>query len=102
MKIIKLIAWFILIGSSIQAQTQLPVEPVFQNTYQKATRSVNGKPGKNYWQNKSKYDLKVDFNPASRLLKGKVAVVYTNNSPDTLNEIWFKLYPNLYKKGTPR
>ena len=102
MKIIKLIAWFILIGSSIQAQTQLPVEPVFQNTYQKATRSVNGKPGKNYWQNKSKYDLKVDFNPASRLLKGKVAVVYTNNSPDTLNEIWFKLYPNLYKRGTPR
>ncbi|MDY0904152.1 M1 family metallopeptidase [Pedobacter sp. CFBP9032] len=102
MKIIKLIAWFILIGSSIQAQTQLPVEPVFQNTYQKATRSVNGKPGKDYWQNKSKYDLKVDFNPASRLLKGKVAVVYTNNSPDTLNEIWFKLYPNLYKKGTPR
>lgn len=102
MKIIKLIAWFILIGSSIQAQTQLPVESVFQNTYQKATRSVNGKPGKDYWQNKSKYDLKVDFNPASRLLKGKVAVVYSNNSPDTLNEIWFKLYPNLYKKGTPR
>ena len=102
MKIIKLIAWFILTGSSIQAQTQLPVEPVFQNTYQKATRSVNGKPGKDYWQNKSKYDLKVDFNPASRLLKGKVAVVYTNNSPDTLNEVWFKLYPNLYKKGTPR
>lgn len=102
MKIIKLIAWFVLIGSSIQAQTQLPVEPVFQNTYQKATRSVNGKPGKNYWQNKSKYDLKVDFNPASRLLNGKVTIVYTNNSPDTLNEIWFKLYPNLYKKGTPR
>ncbi|MFW0715249.1 M1 family metallopeptidase [Pedobacter sp. N23S346] len=102
MKIIKLIAWFILISSSIQAQTQLPVEPVFQNTYQKATRSVNGKPGKNYWQNKSKYVLKVDFNPESRLLKGKVAVVYTNNSPDTLSEIWFKLYPNLYKKGTPR
>jgi len=89
-------------AASINAQVQLPVAPVFQNTYEKGTRSTSGKPGKNYWQNSSKYNLKVDFNPASRLLKGNVNVVYTNNSPDTLKEIWFKLYPNLYKKGTPR
>ncbi|MBB6235729.1 hypothetical protein HDC90_000329 [Pedobacter sp. AK013] len=86
----------------VSAQTTLPLEPVFQKTYQKETRNTNGKPGKNYWQNTSKYDLNVDFNPISRLLKGKVQVTYTNNSPDTLKEIWFKLYPNLYKKGTPR
>lgn len=84
------------------AQTSLPIASEFQKTYQKETRSANGKPGKNYWQNTSKYDLNVDFNPTSRLLKGKVQVTYTNNSPDTLKEIWFKLYPNLYKKGTPR
>ena len=86
----------------LQAQVQLPVEPVFQHTYQKGSRSTDGKPGKKYWQNSSNYNLKVDFNPISRLLKGAVDVVYTNNSPDTLKEIWFKLYPNLYKKGTPR
>ncbi len=102
MKILRLIILLLLTGVSIRAQIQLPIEPVFQNTYQKGTRSLNGKPGKNYWQNSAKYDLKVDFNPTSRFLKGKVAVVYTNNSPDTLKEIWFKLYPNLYKKGTPR
>ncbi len=84
------------------AQTTLPIASEFQKTYQKETRNTNGKPGKNYWQNTSKYDLNVDFNPTSRLLKGKVQVTYTNNSPDTLKEIWFKLYPNLYKKGTPR
>ncbi|MDO7742525.1 MAG: M1 family metallopeptidase, partial [Pedobacter sp.] len=48
------------------------------------------------------YELKVDFSPASRVIKGTVDVVYKNNSPDVLHEIWFKLYPNLYKKGTPR
>ncbi|WP_316845113.1 M1 family metallopeptidase [Pedobacter psychrodurus] len=84
------------------AQTSLPIGPEFQKTYQKETRNTNGKPGKNYWQNTSKYDLSVDFNPTSRLLKGKVQVTYTNNSTDTLKEIWFKLYPNLYKKGTQR
>lgn len=94
----------LLLGTAFyaSAQTALPIAPEFQKTYQKETRNVNGMPGKNYWQNAAKYQLKVDFNPVSRLLKGRVAVVYTNNSPDTLNEIWFKLYPNLYKKGTPR
>jgi len=102
MKIIKLISLLLCSAICANAQTQLPIEPVFQQTYQKETRSTSGKPGKHYWQNSSKYDIQVDFNPVSRLLKGKVQVVYTNNSPDTLKEIWFKLYPNLYKKGTPR
>ncbi|WP_316807978.1 M1 family metallopeptidase [Pedobacter agri] len=102
MKSIKLVSILLFAAVCVNAQVQLPIEPVFQNTYQKGTRSISGKPGQNYWQNSSKYDLKVDFNPVSRLLKGKVEVAYTNNSPDTLKEIWFKLYPNLYKKGTPR
>ena len=92
---------FFLLGYA-QAQTPLPVEVVFQNTYQKGTRSLTGAPGKNYWQNTSKYLIKVDFNPVNRVLKGNVEISYTNNSPDVLTEIWFKLYPNIYKKGTPR
>jgi len=102
MKSIKIFS--LLLGTTIyvSAQTTLPIAPEFQKTYQKETRNTDGKPGKNYWQNTSKYDLNVDFNPTSRLLEGKVQVTYTNNSPDTLKQIWFKLYPNLYKKGTPR
>jgi hypothetical protein len=102
MKFFKIFICLIILKISVYAQTQLPIEPVFQNTYQKGTRNINGKQGKNYWQNTSKYNLKVDFNPVSRLLKGSMEVTYTNNSPDVLNEIWFKLYPNLYKKGVPR
>lgn len=102
MKSIKIFSLLLFATVYVSAQTSLPIAPVFQKAYQKGTRNTNGKPGKNYWQNTSKYDLKVDFNPASRLLKGRVQVTYTNNSPDTLKEIWFKLYPNLYKKGTPR
>lgn len=102
MKSIKIFSLLLCTATYVSAQTTLSVAPEFQKTYQKETRNVNGKPGKNYWQNTSKYDLNVDFNPVSRLLKGKVQVTYTNNSPDTLKEIWFKLYPNLYKIGTPR
>jgi len=102
MKSIKIAGILLFSAICANAQVQLPIEPVFQNTYEKGTRSVSGKPGQQYWQNSSKYNLVVDFNPVSRLLKGQAEVVYTNNSPDTLKEIWFKLYPNLYKKGTPR
>lgn len=86
----------------IHVKAQLPVEHVFEQAYTKHTRDKSGAPGKNYWQNKANYDIKIDFNPTTRLIKGQIEATYFNNSPDTLKELWFKLYPNLYKKGVPR
>lgn len=86
----------------LHAQTIL-VKPVnIQQAYTKGTRSDDGKPGKNYWQNTANYNIKVNFDPQTRNVGGTVEIDYVNNSPDTLKQIWFKLYPNLYKKGTPR
>ena len=89
------------ISSNLFSQ-QLFVPRNIQSTYENGTRSVDGKPGRNYWQNTANYKLAVNFSPVSRLVSGTVAIHYVNNSPDTLKEILFKLYPNLYKKGTPR
>ena len=84
------------------AQTLLPVPRNIQAAYNKGTRSVSGAPGKNYWQNRADYTIKVNFDPLTRVLNGTVAVDYINNSPDTLKEVNFKVYPNLYKKGSVR
>jgi hypothetical protein len=73
-----------------------------QNAYKKETRTASGKPGKNYWQNKANYNIKVSFDPATQLLQGKETISYFNNSPDTLKEIIVRLYPDLYKKGVER
>jgi Peptidase family M1 domain len=81
---------------------QLFIPKNIQAAYQKGTRSTDGKPGNNYWQNTASYKLNINFTPANRLLSGIVDINYLNNGPDTLKQIWFKLYPNLYKKGTPR
>ncbi|MET4138068.1 M1 family metallopeptidase [Pedobacter sp. UYP1] len=102
MKKITMLSLFSMIGLSVFAQQGLPVPADIQQAYNKGTRAVNGKPGLKYWQNTADYDLKVDFDPVSGLLKGTVDVVYKNQSPDTLKEVWFKLYPNLYKDGSPR
>jgi len=84
------------------AQNTLPVPVNIKAAYNKGTRSTDGRPGKNYWQNDADYSIKISFNPATRNLDGTVSIDYTNNSPDTLNQVWFKLYPNLFKKGSIR
>ncbi|WP_034256835.1 M1 family metallopeptidase [Adhaeribacter aquaticus] len=84
------------------AQQKLPVPKNIQATFLKGTRTENGKPGSNYWQNTADYTIKVNFDPRTRRVAGTVDIVYVNNSPDSLKQIWFKLYPNLYQKGAPR
>ena len=44
----------------------------------------------------------MNFDPGTRRVSGTVDIRYVNNSPDSLRQIWFKLYPNLYQKGAPR
>ncbi|WP_018613915.1 M1 family metallopeptidase [Segetibacter koreensis] len=84
------------------AQKTLPVPVNIQKLYEQETRSYDGKPGDKYWQNTANYDIHVAFDPASLLLEGAEKITYINNSPDTLYNIVFKLYPNFYKKGSER
>ncbi len=86
----------------LSAQETLPVPRNIQAAFDKGSRSTDGSPGKNYWQNFAVYDLQVRFDPATRNVSGVEEISYTNHSPDTLREIVFKLYPNLYKKGVKR
>src|SRR4051812_38042121 len=80
----------------------LPVARNYQYAYDRQTRSANGKPGPKYWQNTAVYNIDVSFVPSTRIITGKEEIIYTNNSPDTLSQVFFKLYPNLYKKGSQR
>lgn len=95
-----LIAIFSIHG--VYAQSALPLPSNVEVAFLKGTRTYSGKPGKYYWQNKANYNIKISFDPESRLLSGTVSINYTNSSPDTLHRAEFKLYPNLYKKGVVR
>ena len=101
MKRLGLILLLILVSAGLFAQQNLQIPAEIQNAYQKGTRSMNGSPGSEYWQNTADYHIKAEFNPKTRLLKGIVEITYFNHSPDSLKQLWFKLYPNLYKKGVP-
>jgi hypothetical protein len=74
----------------------------FRKPYADHTRSDDGTPGHNYWQNTANYRIDVALDPTSNLLHGNVDIEYINNSPDTLRKIVLKLYPNLYKSNAIR
>ncbi len=73
-----------------------------QRAYDKGTRSADGSPGPNYWQNRASYTMTARIDPSKRRLKGTATVVYTNNSPDALKIIRFKLAHDRYRKGGQR
>jgi hypothetical protein len=84
------------------AQVKLTLPRNLLAAYEKGTRTSSGQPGSKYWQNTGNYTIDINFNPDTRLLSGKVDIEYINNSPNTLQHILFKLYPNIYKKGSIR
>jgi hypothetical protein len=84
------------------SQTELYLPKEIKSAYLKNTRSFDGKPGELYWQNHSAYKINASIDPVSKLLTGSESVIYTNNSPDTLKRLVFKLYQNLNKKGASR
>lgn len=92
-----------LFSAHIKAQqSTLPLPLNVQHAYENGTRTYDGKPGPNYWQNNSVYKIKAELEPASRKLSGEETITYYNNSPDTLKQIVIRLYPDLYRKGNAR
>lgn len=66
------------------------------------TRSPDGKPGKNYWQNRATYNISLNVAPPNRTVTGTEDIVYTNNSPNTLENIVFRLELNSHMPEAPR
>ncbi len=70
----RLFVLFIVIFSSIQVTAQQP-----------------------YWQQQLRYDIKAELNDKEKSITGFQTIIYKNNSPSTLDFIWFHIWPNAYK-----
>ena len=73
-----------------------------QKAFENGTRSKDGNPGKNYWQNSSDYKIKIKLNPNKHIVEGSETIKYYNNSPDTLAELVIRLYQNFYRNNSAR
>jgi hypothetical protein len=87
----------------LQAQAQnLYIPRDIQRAFNKGTRSYDGKPGANYWENHGHYTISITALPPDRNIKGVEQITYFNNSPDTLKRLNMKLILNIHRPGAAR
>ncbi|QQL48536.1 M1 family metallopeptidase [Mucilaginibacter ginkgonis] len=91
----------IIVVQTVSAQT-LYIPRDITKAFNKGTRDVNGKPGKNYWQNRARYNIHITAAPPNRTITGTEEIVYINNSPDTLRSLNMKLIVNIHRPGAVR
>lgn len=53
-----------------------------------------------YWQQHVDYKMDIDMDVTTYQYKGKQTLVYTNNSPDVLNRVYYHLYFNAFQPGS--
>lgn len=53
-----------------------------------------------YWQQEVHYTINVSLNTTKGSLRGLMSLDYINHSPDTLDFIWFHIWPNAYKNNS--
>ncbi len=53
-----------------------------------------------YWQQHVDYKMEVEMNTKNYRYSGKQELVYTNNSPDTLHQVFYHLYYNAFQPGS--
>ena len=88
---------FLCLGlSQADAQT-LTMPPEIQKAFDNGTRSMSGKPGKNYWENHGRYHIAITVAPPNNTIRGVEQVTYINNSPDELKSLNMKLIVNVHR-----
>ncbi|MEQ9423341.1 MAG: M1 family metallopeptidase [Cyclobacteriaceae bacterium] len=53
-----------------------------------------------YWQQRVEYNMVIDFDVSNHQFEGSQKLVYSNNSPDTLNKVFYHLYFNAFQPGS--
>ncbi|NND63052.1 MAG: M1 family metallopeptidase [Flavobacteriaceae bacterium] len=53
-----------------------------------------------YWQQKVDYKMEIDVDVENWQYRGSQELVYTNNSPDTLDRVFYHLYFNAFQPGS--
>lgn len=76
--------------------------PFFRAALDRGTRSQDGRPGPNYWQVYTEYDIDARLDPSSGLLSGTQTVRFHNRSPVDLPLLQLLLHQNIHAEGVGR
>ncbi|MFO7891168.1 MAG: hypothetical protein R6V04_12630 [bacterium] len=95
----------LLLFFSVSYTQQIPCDP--EHSLGIAYRSKenpyywkNNPPYTDYWQQDVHYKIKATLDTKSRNINAHQILIYYNNSPDTLNHVYFHLYQNAFQKNS--
>jgi hypothetical protein len=65
-----------------------------------ATKNDKTTSSYGYWQQHVNYEMEINMDVDNFQYQGKQRLVYTNNSPDVLNRVYYHLYFNAFQPGS--
>ena len=65
-----------------------------------AKAQVTAQNNTSYWQQHVDYKMEIDMNVNTYQYEGNQILTYTNNSPDTLDKVFYHLYFNAFQPGS--
>lgn len=80
------------------------IEPsaAFQRSVEQGTRTTEGVPGPQYWQQWADYDIDATVDPTNKRVDGTTRITYYNRSPDSMRGVVVELTQNLHAPGAVR
>ena len=80
----------------------VPLTNSIRRAFEAGTRDFSGRPGPNYWQLKTDYEIYASIDPETQEITGTETITLHNNSPDELKQIVLRLDHNLFRPRVPR
>jgi Peptidase family M1 domain len=96
------LVFFILFAFVNTYAQQLYMPRNVQKAFNNESRAAAGRPGKNYWQNTARYNISISAAPPSKTVSGIEEITYSNNSPNPIGSIVFRLTLNSHAPEAPR
>ena len=78
------------------------VSPGFQRAVARDTRTMEGVPGPDYWQQSAHYTISTRLDVVEKRLEGSTRILYRNASPDSLTRLVVQLIQNFHRDDVPR
>jgi len=81
-----------------------PVDPplAYERAVEAGTRSGDGSPGPEYWQQWTEYEIEARLEPEAKRVENVTRIRYHNRSPDRLPVLFVHLHQNLHAEGAVR
>src|SRR5690606_38391373 len=80
----------------------VPVTNAFREAVRRGTRTMDGRPGPEYWQQRVEYRIAAELDPERARVQAEETITYYNRSPDTLSHLVLLLYQNVFAPGVQR